>query len=135
MEKLRSTRAAVRCKLLEKREREYDQNSFASGTDRWGLFIFLFLNKSNRTFKGLRVHVVRCICDDSSSPRYYYNDPTHRSQLYNNILITKAGISMHFALFSKAYCAMLVLSQICFMYIWMRIRKFILHFLVFRSFS
>jgi len=28
-----------------------------------------------------------------------------------------AGISIHFAMFSKAYCAMLVLSQICFRYV------------------
>ncbi|KAE9542498.1 hypothetical protein AGLY_003359 [Aphis glycines] len=35
-------------------------------------------------------------------------------------VISRAGISMHFALFSKAYCAMLILSQICFI-----IRKFI----------
>lgn len=96
IEKRRSAKAAVGCKLLEKRQYDVwiwpEQLRETYNFGRSLRVIYLFPpppKKSNRTLKGLR-HVVqlwvpsRCVCDDSSSrhlPRYYCNDPIHHPRI------------------------------------------------------
>lgn len=58
---------------------------------------------------------------------------TKAKYIYNVYVcyIGRAGILMHFALFPKSYCAMLVryiVTKISLMYFWVKIRKCVLHF-------